>query len=134
MKNSRLTRPILALIAIAILATPVVAGQQCPVPEQETYEKMLSEKYKGKAYSPYAKRDFSNELLWGDSHLHTGLSFDAGTVGCTLMPGDAYRFRPHTVHRVTAIEDTLVVEVSTNHLYDVVRLEDRYGREGTSAP
>jgi hypothetical protein len=35
---------------------------------------------------------------------------------------------------VTAVEDTLVVEVSTNHLQDVVRLEDRYGREGTSAP
>ena len=48
--------------------------------------------------------------------------------------GDAFRFRPRTVHRVTAIEDTLVVEVSTTQLDDVVRLEDRYGREGTSAP
>jgi mannose-6-phosphate isomerase-like protein (cupin superfamily) len=51
-----------------------------------------------------------------------------------IGPGDAFRFRPRTVHRVTAIEDTTVVEVSTNHLTDVVRLEDRYGREGTSAP
>ena len=51
-----------------------------------------------------------------------------------IGPGDAYRFRPRTVHRVTAIEDTTVVEVSTNHLTDVVRLEDRYGRKGTSAP
>ena len=51
-----------------------------------------------------------------------------------IAPGDAYRFRPRTVHRVTAIEDTLVIEVSTNHLDDVVRLEDLYGREGTSAP
>ena len=51
-----------------------------------------------------------------------------------IGPGDAYRFKPGTVHRVTAIEDTLVVEVSTNHLTDVVRLEDRYGREGTSTP
>jgi len=48
--------------------------------------------------------------------------------------GAAFRIRPGTVHRVTAVEDTLVVEVSTNHLQDVVRLEDRYGREGTSAP
>ena len=47
---------------------------------------------------------------------------------------DAFRFRPGTVHRVTAIEDTLIVEASTPHLDDVVRLEDRYGREGTSAP
>jgi hypothetical protein len=38
------------------------------------------------------------------------------------------------VHRVTALEDTLVVEVSTPHLTDVVRLEDRYGREGSSSP
>ena len=51
-----------------------------------------------------------------------------------IGPGDAFRFRPRTVHRVTAIEDTTVVEVSTNHLTDVVRLEDGYGREGTSAP
>ena len=51
-----------------------------------------------------------------------------------ISPGDAYRFRPGTVHRVTAIEDTLVIEVSTNQLTDVVRLEDRYGRAGTNAP
>jgi len=51
-----------------------------------------------------------------------------------IAPGDAYRLRPRTVHRMTAVEDTLVVEVSTNHLTDVVRLEDRYGREGTNAP
>jgi mannose-6-phosphate isomerase len=51
-----------------------------------------------------------------------------------ITPGDAYRFRPRTVHRVTALEDTTVVEVSTSHLADVVRLEDRYGRERTDAP
>ena len=48
--------------------------------------------------------------------------------------GEAFHFPPGTVHRVTALEDTLVIEVSTPHLDDVVRLEDRYGREGTSAP
>ena len=51
-----------------------------------------------------------------------------------IAPGDAFRFRPRTVHRVTAVEDTLVIEVSTNHLTDVVRLEDHYGREGTKGP
>jgi mannose-6-phosphate isomerase-like protein (cupin superfamily) len=51
-----------------------------------------------------------------------------------IAPGEAFRFRPGTVHRVTALEDTLVVEVSTPFLDDVVRLEDRYGRQGTSAP
>ena len=51
-----------------------------------------------------------------------------------MSSGDAFRFRPRTVHRVTAVEDTLVIEVSTPQLTDVVRLEDRYGRKGTSAP
>jgi len=45
-----------------------------------------------------------------------------------------FRFPPGTVHRITAVEDTTIVEVSTAHLDDVVRLEDRYGREGTSSP
>ncbi len=48
--------------------------------------------------------------------------------------GDALRYPPGTLHRVTALEDTLIVEVSTPHLDDVVRVEDRYGREGTSTP
>ena len=47
--------------------------------------------------------------------------------------GAAFHYRPGTVHRVTAIEDTTILEVSTPHLDDVVRLEDAYGREGTSA-
>jgi mannose-6-phosphate isomerase len=46
--------------------------------------------------------------------------------------GAAFRYRPGTVHRVTAIEDTTIIEVSTPHLDDVVRLDDLYGREGTS--
>jgi mannose-6-phosphate isomerase len=45
-----------------------------------------------------------------------------------------FHFVPGTVHRITAIEDTTIVEVSTPQLDDVVRLEDNYGREGTSAP
>ena len=48
--------------------------------------------------------------------------------------GAAFHYPPGTVHRITALEDTTFVEVSTPHLDDVVRLEDAYGREGTSAP
>jgi len=51
-----------------------------------------------------------------------------------IGPGDAFHFAPGTVHRVTATEDLTVLEVSTPNLDDVVRLEDRYGREGTSTP
>lgn len=48
-----------------------------------------------------------------------------------IRPGDCFRFPPRTVHRLRALEDTLVLEVSTPDLDDVVRLEDAYGREGT---
>jgi mannose-6-phosphate isomerase len=51
-----------------------------------------------------------------------------------IAAGASFRYTPGTVHRVTAIEDTTILEVSTPHLDDIVRLEDRYGREGTSAP
>ena len=64
-------------------------------------------------------------------------SLELGELGGELEtveigPGDTFRYRPRTVHRVTAIDDLTVVEISTNHLDDVVRIEDRYGREGTS--
>ena len=45
--------------------------------------------------------------------------------------GAAFRIKPGTVHRVTGVEDTTIIEVSTPHLEDVVRLEDRYGRGET---
>lgn len=48
--------------------------------------------------------------------------------------GACFRYPPGTVHRITALEDTTVIEVSTPHLDDVVRLEDAYGRAGTTAP
>lgn len=47
---------------------------------------------KDKPYSPYANRDFPERPLWGDSHLHTALSMDAGGFGNRLGLADAYRF------------------------------------------
>jgi mannose-6-phosphate isomerase-like protein (cupin superfamily) len=49
-----------------------------------------------------------------------------------LQPGDAVHLMPGTRHRVTAVTDVVMLEASTTELDDVVRLEDRYGREGTS--
>jgi mannose-6-phosphate isomerase len=51
-----------------------------------------------------------------------------------LHAGEAFHIAPRTIHRMEAIEDTDVAEVSTPELDDVVRLEDRYGRSGTNAP
>ena len=45
-----------------------------------------------KSYSPYVGRDFPTQVFWGDTHLHTGMSLDAGAFGARLMPDDAYRF------------------------------------------
>ena len=49
-------------------------------------------------------------------------------VSREMRPGDTVHVTPGTVHRMTAIEDTDIFEVSTPELDDVVRLEDRYGR------
>ena len=68
------------------------------------------------------------------------VKLELGEVGETVLkaeivgPGAAFHYKPGTVHRVTALEDTTILEVSTPQLDDVVRLEDAYGREGTSAP
>lgn len=51
-----------------------------------------------------------------------------------LQPGDTCRIAPGVLHRLIALTDVRLVEVSTPELGDVVRLEDRYGRSGTNAP
>jgi len=45
-----------------------------------------------KHYSPYAGRNFPTQVFWGDTHVHTALSMDAGAFGARLLPEDAYRF------------------------------------------
>lgn len=68
-------------------------------------------------------------------YLHSGkLIFEIAEQGKDLVkremrPGDRVHITPTTVHRMTAIEDSDIFEVSTPELDDVVRLEDRYGRE-----
>ena len=51
-----------------------------------------------------------------------------------LKVGESFRITPGTVHQMVALTDCDVLEVSTPELDDVVRLTDKYGREGTSAP
>jgi hypothetical protein len=55
-------------------------------------------------YSPYPGEDYPNQVFYGDTHLHTAYSTDAGMVGCTLGPEDAYRFaRGETVISSTGV-------------------------------
>ena len=67
-------------------------------------------------------------------YLHTGrLLFEIQEgdhrVTREMEPGERVHITPKTVHRMTAIEDSDIFEVSTPEIDDVVRLEDRYGRE-----
>src|SRR5437016_4332643 len=51
-----------------------------------------------------------------------------------MVAGDSFHVKPGTIHRMLAVSDVDLVEVSTPELDDVVRLEDVYGRAGTSEP
>ena len=51
-----------------------------------------------------------------------------------VTPGAAWRIEPRTIHTIEALEDSVVLEVSTPQLDDVVRLSDRYGRADSTRP
>ena len=82
----------------------------------------------------HVEKDESWYVQEGRAKLELGRPGDPLLNEEVIAAGMAFRYRPGTVHRVTALEDTTILEVSTPHLDDVVRLEDRYGREGTSEP
>jgi mannose-6-phosphate isomerase len=82
----------------------------------------------------HREKDESWLVQSGRARLELGSAGTAILNEEVIGAGATFRFRPGTVHRVTALEDTTILEVSTPHLDDVVRLEDRYGREGTAGP
>jgi hypothetical protein len=75
-----------ALVAAGFLSVPQARGQ-APVNTQAAAAHL-----KGRGYSPYAGRAFPTRVFWGDQHLHTAWSVDAGFGGTTLDPEDAVRF------------------------------------------
>ncbi len=72
-------------------------------------------------------KDETSYLLSGRVHVSSGPSAEA-LVETELGAGEAWRNEPGAVHTVSALEDSVIVEVSTPELDDVVRLFDDYGR------
>ena len=77
----------LALCVILLIGSATTGFAQI-APAKES----LSDLYPGKAYSPDVQRTFPDRVFWGDTHLHTGLSMDAGLFGARLGLEEAYRF------------------------------------------
>jgi hypothetical protein len=75
--------------SLSFTASSLVLAQDAGTPSQETAAKVFPSK---RPYSPYADRNFPSRPLFGDTHLHTAVSFDAGAFGARLSPRDAYRF------------------------------------------
>lgn len=78
------------------------------------------------------KKDETVYLLSGELIYRVKLGDELEDM--QLTPGQSFRITPGTVHQMEAVTDCDVLEVSTSELDDIVRISDRYGREGTSAP
>ena len=89
------TRNTVMAIGLALTFTSqAVLSQDIGKPDEKVVKGLYSGKglYPGKTYSPYAKRSFPAQVYWGDTHLHTALSPDAGLFGNKLGLDEAYRF------------------------------------------
>jgi len=82
---SRLFRASLLCLLVPGFA---LAQHDAGTPRAEGFEPSL---YPGAVYSPYAEREFPSQVFWGETHLHTGLSLDAGLFGNTTGHDTAYR-------------------------------------------
>ncbi len=86
MKLRTLVIGFLAWMALGLAAAPAHLSAQ--VETEVTAEDLTQERI----YSPYAGRDYPDQVLFGDTHFHTNLSFDAGLVGTRLTMDEGYRF------------------------------------------
>jgi hypothetical protein len=77
----------LILVAVVVLSASVAAGQALDLaatPEEVTLG--------ARQYSPFVDQSYPNRVFWGDTHLHTSYSTDAGMIGNVLGPDEAFRF------------------------------------------
>ena len=110
------------------------------------YEKIwaLSERYAGKilhinsghelSVQYHNKKDETVYLLSGEIIYRVQRNGDDVLDDVRLKVGESFRIIPGTIHQMIAVTDCDVLEVSTPELDDIVRLSDKYGREGTTAP
>ncbi|CAA0092583.1 Uncharacterised protein [Halioglobus japonicus] len=77
------------MTALVLSSASLTTFAQVPAPPDN---QILSSAYTGEAYSPYAKRDFPSTVFFGDTHLHTDISMDAGAFGDRLGLDAAYKF------------------------------------------
>ena len=123
----------------------VLGGAQRHVPKPWGSEQIwaLTERYCGKvirisagkrlSLQRHERKEESLIVLRGTLRLH--LEDDEGIVRVVeLGPGESAHVDTHRIHRFEAATDVELVEVSTPEIDDVERLEDDFGREGTSAP
>jgi mannose-6-phosphate isomerase-like protein (cupin superfamily) len=82
----------------------------------------------------HERKDETVYLLSGELKYWVKLDADREIEDVRLTVGDSFRITPGTIHYMEAVTDCDVLEASTPELDDVVRLNDRYGREGTSTP
>ena len=78
--------------AVLLLTAILAHGGEPQVGEMQADRAALEKRFGQRPYSPWAESGFPRQVYWGDSHLHTGLSMDAGLFGARLGLEDAYRF------------------------------------------
>ena len=104
----------------------LVEGRYCGKAIHVTAGHALSLQY-------HERKEETISVQSGRARLEVGESEDAMET-FELAPGEKVPLPAGVRHRITALTDVVLLEASTTELDDVVRLEDRYGREGTSTP
>ena len=90
MKNLR--RLLVFTATVFLFSVALAHGAEPQVGEMQADRDALEKRFGQRPYSPWAESGFPRQIYWGDTHLHTGLSVDAGLFGCRLGLVDAYRF------------------------------------------